>query len=657
MGKGEIISGGTDGQYQVKVIFDKTNYDTLIATLNARIPELTAQISNLESEIDILEFKLDEAISNVNFYTALKAGQNPGTPWYEFYSRELERFTDLKNKYTKEKNIKERDLKIKQLEKKSLEKRLEYIEDNFPDDETLSAWCADLTEDLSGNIGTIEVPGERGVVLIQPGHEDNAAYDVSRDGQLQPLIAANPYQTFYNLAMFPGWQKWKPTFRFGTITSIDSENDKADVTLDNANSSQQNLGINQTNTLTDVPVEYMQCNSAAFEVDDEVVVKFEYDWTTPKVIGFKDNPKTCYYNAIMFKLYDSYLAWDIINGVILFGPATIEEMEVAGYIIGSGFSDVNDVNRGLGDLFYIHVYDETIIFNAPSFNQLEPYNQAVCASGCEAASSHEDFADEIMSELDLPDGTENPANYFGYRTHSRTAGDEDGYCSITYEFTMTYKNVNLRFDTHGDVAILPSRELVCKYGNNQFKNNIITNQTLHFNQYNGSGYTLCLYSGMNYYVDYYSKATYNIYTPLGNDEVEVIYKDAHYEMHVPDPHIVTFNDDMHKLTDGSNLIHGKKTDDGKVFWQAYIYIYCKAKNNATIGDFDYYSDGKSINVIGSIFDVLEEEGEYIYDTNPLTQSRNSIFENAIKNLIEYYIQDKSIPEDEAPSFSIESIYF
>ena len=186
-----------------------------------------------------------------------------------------------------------RELDILSLQSESFRKKAEYIVDNFPEDETISAWCADLTEDLSGDVGTLEIPGERGTVLIQPGYEDNAVYNLSRDGQIQPLIAANPYQTYYNLAMFPGWQKWKPTFRFGTITSIDSENDKANVTLDSVSSSQQALNINQSNTLTDVPVEYMSCNSAAFEVDDEVIIKFEYDWSTPKVIGFKDNPKAC----------------------------------------------------------------------------------------------------------------------------------------------------------------------------------------------------------------------------------------------------------------------------------------------------------------------------------------------------------------------------
>lgn len=307
MGLGEIISGGENGQYQVKLIFDKTNYNALLAALNARIPELETLILDIEAEI--FQIELDISILNSNIVSvrseieniiAERATYPPESEEYKELDglltqkeQELNNLISQKNKKYAERNVKRRDKSIRELEKSSLEKKKQYIILNFPSDETLSAWCADLTENLSGNVGTIEIPGERGTVLIQPGYEDNAVYNLSRDGQIQPTIAANPYQTYYNLAMFPGWQKWKPTFRFGTITSIDYDNDLASVTLDNALSSQQALDINQSNALENVPVEYMQCNSVAFEVDDEVVIRFEYDWNTPKIIGFKDNPAYC----------------------------------------------------------------------------------------------------------------------------------------------------------------------------------------------------------------------------------------------------------------------------------------------------------------------------------------------------------------------------
>jgi hypothetical protein len=179
------------------------------------------------------------------------------------------------------------------LKKVALEKRKAYLQGvDVPDGPVVAAWCADLTEDLSGEVGTIEIPGERESVNIQPGYDGNAAYNAARDGQLQPAIAGTPESAFYNLALLPGWQKWKPTYRFGTVTAIDG--DICDVSLEAATSSQQNMNINQSVTLSNVPIEYMTCNGAAFSEGDGVIVEFEgQDWNSPKVIGFKDNPKPC----------------------------------------------------------------------------------------------------------------------------------------------------------------------------------------------------------------------------------------------------------------------------------------------------------------------------------------------------------------------------
>lgn len=51
--------------------------------------------------------------------------------------------------------------------------------------------------------------------------------------------------------------------------------------------------------LEDVPVEYMQCNAAAFAEDDRVVVHFkDSDWSKPLVVGFEEQPKRCGLYAI-----------------------------------------------------------------------------------------------------------------------------------------------------------------------------------------------------------------------------------------------------------------------------------------------------------------------------------------------------------------------
>lgn len=120
------------------------------------------------------------------------------------------------------------------------------------------------------------------------------AYDASKDGQLQPTKGGTPASTFHHWAMFAGWQKWKPTYRYGTISAIDYDADTCSVTLLATTSAAKWANVNQSATLIGVPIEYMACNAGAFAVGDQVVVKFtDQDWTKPKVIGFRTNPKPC----------------------------------------------------------------------------------------------------------------------------------------------------------------------------------------------------------------------------------------------------------------------------------------------------------------------------------------------------------------------------
>lgn len=237
MGKGIIKSGGDDGFYEVELTFERESLDKIISSIDAHIESLTSVIDTI----------------------------GEGT-----------------------------EKELLKLERNSYIKKKEYLQNNMPEDPTVSAWCADLTEDIAGDVGTIEVPGERGVVQIQPGYEDNSTYDSTRDGQLQPSIASTPAATFYNLAMLPGWQKWKPTYRYGVILNIDTDANTCDVKLDEVESSQQNLNINQELNLTGISVSYMSCDSIAFEDGDSVLVKFEgQTWDGAQVVGFKDNPKPC----------------------------------------------------------------------------------------------------------------------------------------------------------------------------------------------------------------------------------------------------------------------------------------------------------------------------------------------------------------------------
>lgn len=280
MGKGTIVSGGDDGLYNVELKLKEGGVQDQIDTLNDQIAEIEDAITDAENEITQLE-------SDISSLEAELALLEPSDEWDAKHDEIIIAQRELAGK------ISYRD--VLELKKTSCEKQIEYLQGHMPEDPTVSAWCGDLTEDLSGDVGTIEIPGERSIVQIQPGYDNNAVYNTERDGQLQPAIAGTPAGTFFNLAILPGWQKWFPTYRHGIISNIDADADTCDVELDVVESSQQGLVVVPFDrNLLNIPIEYPDCNSGAFGDGDNVLVKFEgQEWSGAKVIGFKDNPKGC----------------------------------------------------------------------------------------------------------------------------------------------------------------------------------------------------------------------------------------------------------------------------------------------------------------------------------------------------------------------------
>jgi len=125
--------------------------------------------------------------------------------------------------------------------------------------------------------------------LILPGARGAAP----ADGYLLKRGVQDPNQAYYNAAILPGWQKFKPNYRLGEIVTI-HDDETCDVLLDDMRSSAQNLKINQAGTLLNVPIEYMSCSRAAFHETDRVVVRFNSQaWSDPVVVGFESNPTTC----------------------------------------------------------------------------------------------------------------------------------------------------------------------------------------------------------------------------------------------------------------------------------------------------------------------------------------------------------------------------
>jgi len=196
-----------------------------------------------------------------------------------------------------------------------------------------------------------------------------------------------PEQLFFNVATLPGWQKWMPMYRVGTITSISYEDDTASVDLDEARSSATGIGssgspttntdwggpegdprglrVNQGMPLDQIPVVYMECNADAFEVGDRVLVEFvDQDWDGARVIGFESNPKPCgwdYYLGYRLRAIPGSFA---CQNVVMTTCAAISSLP-GGTVTLSNADWVVDLPAGRHYLYAMEGYIELPVCGSP----------------------------------------------------------------------------------------------------------------------------------------------------------------------------------------------------------------------------------------------------------------------------------------------------
>ncbi|HBK37971.1 MAG TPA: hypothetical protein DDZ35_14755 [Halomonas sp.] len=287
MGKARILQAHGEGRYTIEIIEARERAESAKQQAEARIQTLIAEVNQLDAKIQAAQQAVDLAVTEQN--AAIEQ-------WQQEVAEEGSSTINLAEAAEKVMAAAgERD--ALRAEKRSKELRITADQalvariNALPPLRQMQAWCADYTDDLSGEVATVEVPGEIGDVIIKPGFEDANQWSATADGAMQPALASTPAATFYNLAMLPGWQKWRPTYRTATITSIDG--DTCSITLDAATSSQRGLSVNARSSYSGVPILYMDCNGAAFEQGDKVLVAFAGNINGPTVVGFESAPKAC----------------------------------------------------------------------------------------------------------------------------------------------------------------------------------------------------------------------------------------------------------------------------------------------------------------------------------------------------------------------------
>jgi hypothetical protein len=212
---------------------------------------------------------------------------------------------------------------------------------------TVSAWCADFTEDLSGTVATMEVSGEvnpliGGGINIRPADGDRAAYNASY-GKLQRSTLMSPAGFAWNFTMIQPWMKWKPFWRYATVTAKDEDNDTVDVTLQPILSKagawlakQKDFNEPWDSSMSGVPVNYMSCGAKVFEPGDEVVIEFRQggggglSYAEPFCIGFKQEPRDCW-PELLFPVGWVYEPWEFSDDLTGEPWADINSLQPPGW--------------------------------------------------------------------------------------------------------------------------------------------------------------------------------------------------------------------------------------------------------------------------------------------------------------------------------------
>ena len=293
-----IVGGGPEGRYTIQLDWGEAQKAQLLAAVAAAQVSLTAKIAEQQVEVDKADAEEAAALASlVAFQDSLigaliDEGFQGGDPAKKLYDYLMDRVRKLVIQHRPVRDAL-RTLKTKLAQANAMA----AYWNNFQASETRPAWCCDRTESASGYVATVEIPGEDSLILIAPG---GRAWAPS-DGVLAARELMSPAQAFFNAALLPGWQKFLPTYRWGTASDIDDVANTMTVTLGAARSSAQGLDVNQESVLRNVPVSYMTCNSGAFMAGDRVVVRFQgQDWASPRVIGFVDNPRSCSTTTVVY---------------------------------------------------------------------------------------------------------------------------------------------------------------------------------------------------------------------------------------------------------------------------------------------------------------------------------------------------------------------
>ena len=543
MGKAIIIENLENAMYKVGLVYDKTE-------LQAKVDVLDIRIAEVQIEID----EAEEGTTKESLKLIMLSLQKTRTKYNDFLVEECPEYT---------------------------------------------VYCADFSDELTGNIGTIELVGDPNKFLqIKPGYNGEASYDSGRDGQLVYTTGLTPACDYYNYAIKPGWQKWMPKYRYGTITSI--LEDVCDVVVEACWDG--GFDLNHKTSFSDVNIEYMgEANGEPFKAGDEVLIQLD-DWDSPLVVGFKI-PRRANPLLVLTVNYAGKDDYVVVWESALNAASETIPLNAGGYatfpcqksLISDWLNNTKDISNNLWttttkgfDATWVD-YDCT-----PEINE-----------SCTKETFHENECPGINGEL-LED-------------------------YISYQRSKTATNYGARYDDF--IYWIPNEiEAYLPKIDENFNFNSMQIQAINGSGYTGSMliylyhlyYEYFIYSYGNSWTNYFDSKKYTIKTPIG--DFELLETDSFiFDSGTPEVKSDNYLDPLY-----GNLI-GKysKTLFSQIYWIQYKYS----------GDTE---TDRTISVIAQ--SKVVEDATTISPNNAL--ERDTLLETSITNLINtWYINNGYVDRD------------
>lgn len=276
MGKALIIENLKYGLYNITRTY-KTDYVDLIKKIGERLVKIEARLLELAGKVVVGQ----ATIASLQSQLSVAGGAHP------IDKAKVTKLTGDIEKALNDVAALNRNIVSEGSKKLGMQEQLVTVKaDQAEAAKIKTVWCTAYYDLLSGNVDTIEIDNQAAIMLIAP------AGVASAPGILKRTDMGTPAEAFYNCAMLPGVQKWKPRYKFAMVTSVDKVLNTCSVAFEEMSLTGRDTLANKT--MTEVPIDYMRCNAAVFYVGSEVVVEFTgRDRTKPRVIGFQSNPLPC----------------------------------------------------------------------------------------------------------------------------------------------------------------------------------------------------------------------------------------------------------------------------------------------------------------------------------------------------------------------------